>query len=171
MLTVVLGACAEDGGGGDATETTDANTETTGGRTTGGATSTGAQSEESSGSSSADTSSSATEPESDVGFDDVSPIYNQKCGPCHVTATFGGHNLGSADLAVGFGDSQLAANSADCDGLTKGACSLVRIQSGSMPMGLGCTGDPTTDADNESCLTAEEQSLVAAWIEGGQEGP
>lgn len=168
-MAVVLGACADDDvGDGDATGTTDGDT-----GTVGGVSSTGAESEASSEASAADTSTSTstTGPAGNVGFADVSPIYNQKCGPCHVTASFGGHNLGSADLAVGFGDSQLAANSADCDGLTKGACSLVRIQSGSMPMGLGCTGDPTTDADNESCLTAEEQSLVAAWIEGGQEGP
>lgn len=106
-----------------------------------------------------------------IGFDALSPIYNQKCGPCHFTASFGGHNLGSVTLPEAYEDRQRAADSAACVGLTKGACSLVRIQSGSMPMGLGCTGDPALDVDNAACLTAEEQELLQLWIDDGQQGP
>ncbi len=166
FVAVVVGACAEDVGDGEATGTTDADS-----GTAGGGSSTGAGSEGSSSSSGADTQGATTGTGETVGFGDLSPIFNHKCGPCHVTASFGGHNLGSADPAVGFADSQLPANSAACDGLTKGACSRVRVQSGSMPMGLGCTGDPGTDAANQSCLTEREQELLAAWIEGGQAGP
>lgn len=106
-----------------------------------------------------------------VTFDAVSPIYNELCGPCHVTASFGGHNIGSSVPMTGFDDSQLDATSPTCAGLSKGACTLVRIQSGSMPMGLGCTGDPAVDVDNAACLTQAQQDLIQAWLDEGQLGP
>jgi hypothetical protein len=56
-----------------------------------------------------------------------------------------------------------------CDGKTKGACLLVRIQDGTMPQGGGCTGDPAQDTAKAGCLTAEEQAKLQAWIDGGQQ--
>ncbi|MCH9680013.1 MAG: hypothetical protein K0V04_01165 [Deltaproteobacteria bacterium] len=106
-----------------------------------------------------------------VTFDAVSPVYTQMCGPCHVSASFGGHDIGSRVVADGFADSQLDANSPACAGLSVGACTLIRIQSGSMPMGLGCTGDPAQDSANDLCLTQEQQLLIRAWIDGGEAGP
>lgn len=105
-----------------------------------------------------------------ITFDEIAPIYQDKCLPCHTTGTFGGHNIGDDDLAAAYEDSQLDANIATCNGLTKGACALVRIQNGSMPMGFGCTGDPAVD-DGELCLTAEEQDRIQTWIDDGELGP
>ncbi len=107
----------------------------------------------------------------DADFADVASLFSDKCGPCHVSASLGGHDIGAPDLNAAFADSQLPAASADCDGLTKGACTLVRIQSGSMPMGFGCTGDPQDDAGNDRCFTVDEQALLESWIDGGQASP
>lgn len=116
-------------------------------------------------------SSSTGEPDDGViTFDEIAPIYQAKCLPCHVSGTFGGHNIGDDDLAAAYEDSQLEANIASCNGLTKGACALVRIQDGSMPMGFGCTGDPTMD-EGELCLTQEEQDRIQSWIDDGELGP
>jgi hypothetical protein len=69
-------------------------------------------------------------------------------------------------------DTQVAANPAvapDCTASeTVGACTLVRIQDGSMPIEAGCTGNPTTDAGNAACLTAAEQATLQQWIADGQ---
>lgn len=104
-----------------------------------------------------------------VTFSDVAPIYQAKCTPCHTDFGFGSHNIGSADVAVGYSDSQL--QSYYVPGATKGAATLVRIKDGSMPMGQGCTGDPAADAGNPACLTKAEQDLIQAWITGGQLAP
>ena len=37
-----------------------------------------------------------------------------------------------------------------------------------MPKGKGCTGDPMLDAGNMACLTAFQQSVIEAWLNGGQ---
>lgn len=89
------------------------------------------------------------------------PIYAAKCMPCHAGGGSGGHNI-----ALNYADSQLS--SYYCPGKTKGACTLVRIQEGSMPAGANCSGNPTTDMGNPACLTAAEQATLAAWIDGGQ---
>lgn len=170
-----MGACGEGGpdtgAEGPTSQSTDAQTEE-GEATTSSATSDGETSSETSAAETAGTSVGDSGPSGEaVGFDVVSPIYNQKCGPCHVNASFGGHNLGSGMVSEAYEDSQRAASSATCAGLTKGACSLIRIQSGSMPMGLGCTGDPAADVGNDACLTTEEQGLLQTWIDDGQQGP
>ncbi len=90
------------------------------------------------------------------------PIYAAKCSPCHAGGGSGGHNV-----AQSYADTQLS--SYYCPGLTKGACTLVRIRDGSMPAGRGCTGNPVMDAANSACLTAAEQALLQAWIDRGQQ--
>jgi hypothetical protein len=92
---------------------------------------------------------------------DVQPILQVKCAPCHTTGGSGGANLASSYAAT-----QLL--SYYCSGLTKGACTLVRVQNGSMPYGKGCTGNPVLDAGNPACLTAAEQATLQLWITGGQ---
>jgi hypothetical protein len=77
-----------------------------------------------------------------------------------------GRGSGGANLASSYSSTQLA--SYYCPGNTKGACTIVRIQNGSMPAGAGCTGNPVTDAGNPACLTATEQATIQAWITGGQ---
>lgn len=106
-----------------------------------------------------------------ITFDEVQPLFSQSCSPCHTNAMFGGHNVGDSDPAMGYADSQLDAMAGACAGLTVGACTLVRIQSGEMPMGFGCTGDPKMDAGDEACLTADEQALIQTWIDDGQLAP
>lgn len=92
---------------------------------------------------------------------EIQPIFAAKCGPCHVALKSGG-----ANLAVSYADTQKPAYS--CAGKTKGACSAVRIQNGTMPTGMVCSGNPGTDAGKSACLTAAEQATLQAWIAGGQ---
>lgn len=93
---------------------------------------------------------------------DVQPILAAKCAPCHTTG-----GSGSANFATSYADTQLP--SYYCPGKTKGACTIVRIQEGSMPQGAGCTGNPTADAGKPQCLTAAQQATIQAWITGGQQ--
>ena len=188
-LAFVVAGCGDDGGGEGEGGTTVANGtgDSSGGTTMvgGGETSSGGGGETTDSGASSDGSGDSTgpEPTDDGGststgtpddgvitFDEVSPIFVAKCAPCHTTGTFGGHNLGDDDLVAAYQDSQLDANIAVCNGLTKGACALVRIQNGSMPMGFGCTGDPKAD-DAEVCLTQEEQDRIQAWIDDGELAP
>jgi hypothetical protein len=97
-----------------------------------------------------------------VTYADVQPIYQAKCSPCHTTLGSGGTNFGSF-----YADSQLA--SYYCAGQTKGFCTLVRVQNGSMPAGAGCTGSPVLDSGNPACLTAGEQATLTDWITQGEQ--
>jgi hypothetical protein len=92
---------------------------------------------------------------------DVKPILAALCVPCHTTFGDGGSNFASS-----YAQSQLA--SAVCPGKTVGACTVVRIQNGSMPQGAGCTGNPATDSGDAACTTAAQQATIEAWIVGGQ---
>ena len=92
--------------------------------------------------------------------DDVQPLLQAKCGPCHVSGGAGGVNHASS-VADAHRDSSA------CAGQKVFECILVRVQDGSMPPGGACTGDPAADAGNERCLTAAEQDLLADWIEAG----
>ncbi len=88
------------------------------------------------------------------------PIFQEKCDTCHTGDGNGGHNVGSV-----YADALLAADDNACAGLTVGECTIVRIQSGEMPLGAGCSGDPAQDAGNASCLTAGEQDVIQSWID------
>ena len=99
-------------------------------------------------------------------FADVQPVYNKYCGGCHTGGGSGGHNIGSTNLATAYADSQKASYL--CPGKTKGACTIEQIQSGYMPLGKGCSGDPATDAAKPACLTAQDQATIQAWIDDGQ---
>jgi hypothetical protein len=96
---------------------------------------------------------------------DAQPIFEAKCSPCHTVDDAAG-----VDFASSYADTQVAGNPAYCpSGVTVGACTLVRIQNGSMPFGAGCTGDPAKDAGKDACLTAAEQATLASWISDGQQ--
>jgi hypothetical protein len=74
------------------------------------------------------------------------------------------------DFASSYADTQIAANPAYCpSGITVGACTLVRIENGSMPYGAGCTGNPVQDAGKSACLTAAQQAMLQSWISDGQQ--
>jgi hypothetical protein len=97
---------------------------------------------------------------------DASPIYKAHCSPCHA-----GGGSGGVNFATVYADTQKPpnANVTACTGVTTvGACTLIRIQNGQMPLGKGCTGNPVTDAGNAACLTQAEQNTLAAWIAGGE---
>jgi hypothetical protein len=95
--------------------------------------------------------------------DDVSPLMQIRCAPCHTSTT---STSTDASFALHYANTQVPSQ--NCPGLTNGACFLVRIKNGSMPQGAGCTGDPTADAANSACLTAAEQEIMTQWILGGQ---
>jgi len=94
----------------------------------------------------------------------VKPIFMAKCTPCHSA---GGIGAGSHTLADSNADALKPGLNAECAGLTRGACTIERVEDGDMPLGKGCTGDPAQDASNTACLTQQEQDLLEAWIAGG----
>jgi hypothetical protein len=75
---------------------------------------------------------------------DVAPIFAARCGSCHTTGGSGG-----ANFATSYAESQRV--SYYCAGLTKGACTVVRVRNLSMP-----------------AMTPSELAVVDAWIAGGQ---
>ncbi len=93
---------------------------------------------------------------------DVQPILGAKCIGCHTGGNSGSHNIGNT-----YADASKSTINAQCSGLTVGECTIVRIQSGQMPAGAGCTGDPAQDTANAACLTQAEQDTLQAWIDGG----
>lgn len=119
----------------------------------------------------ADTAVAADTATAGVTFDQANAIFAGKCTPCHTGGGSGGHNMGAADLAAAYADSQKDASIAKCDGLKKGACAIVRIAAGDMPKGKGCTGDPSQDSGNAACLTQAEQDTIQAWIDDGMLAP
>ncbi|MCI4338600.1 MAG: hypothetical protein L3J72_04795 [Thermoplasmata archaeon] len=136
-----------------------------------GSSSSSSSSSGSSGSSSASSSSSSSSSGSAATVTytaDVLPIFAHYCAPCHTV-----QDDGQSDFAFSYSDSQAAANptvSPACTASqTVGACSLTDIQIGNMPLGAGCTGNPTTDSGNAACLTAAEQATLEAWISDGQQ--
>lgn len=94
--------------------------------------------------------------------DDVAPVLQVKCFPCHTGAGFGGHNL-----ATNYPDALKPTVGLACmpPNTIVATCALVRIQNGQMPQGKFCTGDPVQDAGNASCLTQAEQDAFQAWID------
>ncbi|MGK3994959.1 hypothetical protein [Sorangium sp. So ce1024] len=100
---------------------------------------------------------------------DVEPILKARCAPCHTTP-----GMPSGGFTISYESSQTDAEFQACarQGLSRGACSLVRVRDGSMPsvsFGMArCTGDPARDGGNASCLTAEEHATLAKWVEGGE---
>jgi len=103
-----------------------------------------------------------------VVWDDVYPIFEASCAPCHAGAVpdagpSGGHSIASPDKLAAFAASQQTATIAKCNGKTIGECALIRIGDGSMPASGDCQ-DPKT----EKCPTADEQALIRQWIDDGQ---
>jgi hypothetical protein len=87
---------------------------------------------------------------------DIHPIFAQRCGPCHVTNSSGGHNVGSADLDAAYADA-----------VELGQTLVIMIDGGGMPppeaeppnncaYGDG-PGDP-------GCVPVAELELIKTWI-------
>ncbi|MSP24650.1 MAG: hypothetical protein EXR75_05695 [Myxococcales bacterium] len=81
---------------------------------------------------------------------DIRPILMNRCGQsnCHSAAA------ASGALNVEIYD-DLPKSALFCDGLTKGACALVRIKEGSMPK--NCFG----------CVPQSEIDLIQQWVDAG----
>jgi hypothetical protein len=96
---------------------------------------------------------------------DVQPILQAKCDPCHTTDGAGGFNH-----ATDYDATQEASEV--CAGMKVYQCMLMRVQNGSMPEDGDCSGDAAADATNARCLTAAEQDVLAGWVAAGApEGP
>lgn len=85
---------------------------------------------------------------------DVHPIFVARCGPCHVTQSSAGHNVGSDDIDVAYADAVAYSESI-----------LVRTNGGGMPPPFAdppndCSGGP----GDPGCLTVEEYALIQAWV-------
>jgi hypothetical protein len=78
-----------------------------------------------------------------------------KCTPCHAGNGFGGHDIGQADEAAAYMDSQ--QDSTVCAGDTVGGCSAKRIRQGTMPAGGLSASEKIRVAD-----------IMDSWIAGGQ---
>ena len=91
-----------------------------------------------------------------VNFNQIHPILNAGCSGffCH-SGGFANDNIDTAFKAIE----------------DKGLCApiLDAVQSGAMPPGKGCTGDPLQDANIEGCLNAEEHALLSTWVLGNEE--
>lgn len=91
---------------------------------------------------------------------DVHTEFRSSCTPCHSTGSSGGFQVAQTNAADAYDDSQLSATSGACAGLTKGACSAVRVRNGSMPPGGLSASERTRVAD-----------IVDSWVAGGQLAP
>ena len=98
-----------------------------------------------------------------VTYVDTQPIYAAKCAGCHTGDGNGGHDIGSV-----YADSLLMAGHASCTDMTIAECSLVRIDSGHMPLGGGCASTvPDDDTNAAMCITETEYATIEQWIADG----
>jgi hypothetical protein len=98
---------------------------------------------------------------------DVQPIFMVKCAPCHTGQGLGGHNIGT-----NYADALMPVSSLDAMGcwdstnmvpMTVGACALISIMNGWMPMAMGCFNTPRP----ATCVSLAEQDIIAAWVAEG----
>ena len=92
-------------------------------------------------------------PDVQATFTEVHPILEAGCagGLCH--------SGGMANFDIG--------NAYDTI-VDKGLCNSIlnEVQSGAMPAGQGCTGDPALDELNPGCLSQEEHDILESWVTG-----
>jgi hypothetical protein len=82
---------------------------------------------------------------------DIWPIFNSKCGPCHVTEHIGGHNVGSANKAAALADA-----------IRREDDIISEIRSRDMPP--GCSSASKSD---DFCVTDTEFKQIRAWFDAG----
>lgn len=100
-----------------------------------------------------------------VTYQDVKPLFVQKCTPCHAQ---GGVGAAFHTLADSYDTANKPAEAGGaCPGKKMGECTIVMVKMGFMPFGKNCSGDPTRDSANPACLTAAEQKLLEDWVAGG----
>ncbi len=82
---------------------------------------------------------------------DIWPIFNSKCGPCHVTQRQGGHNVGSEDLGIAL---EAAIDRQDDI--------LRELRSKAMPPGCSRVG-----ASTDSCVSNAQIDEIDSWYAEG----
>ena len=91
-------------------------------------------------------------------FADVTPIFQKSCSGffCHGGGFASGNSAAAYDAVV-----------------NKNLCApiLKEVQSGAMPAGKGCSGDPVKDAGIAGCLTQSEYDLLVSWVTGDEACP
>jgi hypothetical protein len=98
-----------------------------------------------------------------VKYADVQPIFMAKCAPCHTTGTGTKFPLNYADA-----NKTVLTGGAECGTTAKvGACTIVRIKSGSMPYQKMCKPEAGQPPDPSLCVTAAEQAKIQAWVDAG----
>ena len=104
------------------------------------------------------TAKAPTWPDAQATFDDVHPILESGCsgGFCH--------SGGMANF-----DKEKAYKTV----INKGLCDTIlqQVQSGEMPAGKGCTGDPLADAVIPGCLNQDDHDILISWITGDESCP
>ena len=83
--------------------------------------------------------------------DDIWPIFNSACGPCHVSSGLGGNNIGNTDVDASFEDASRV-----------GERVMVRIDAGEMPP--GCAGGAPGDL---GCVTEADYADLEEWYAAG----
>jgi len=100
----------------------------------------------------------------EVSFACIHPVFEAKCATCHTVGKQGNVEVGNQNILQAYENSQQRSYT----GGTIGDASLTRISDGSMPPGVGCTGNPVADKANDLCLNSFEYDLLEAWVESGQ---
>jgi hypothetical protein len=91
-------------------------------------------------------------PSGELSFEaDVWPIFNSKCGGCHVSQSLGGQNIGSEDLEEALADAKRIEDRVLSD-----------LESGRMP--LGCGQPP---GGGGTCVSEDDFEAIEAWYEAG----
>jgi len=93
-------------------------------------------------------------------------VFRPKCSGCHGASPGAGGLALTEDIDIA---SLNAPGGGACGGAVKGRCTLVRVRSGSMPMGGGCVGYsgtgtyPQHNIDSPQCLNEEEYGTLERW--------
>lgn len=82
---------------------------------------------------------------------DVFPILNTACAPCHAGSGFGGNNIGGPDVDDAFEEASALADNV-----------VNRISNGGMPP--ACAGG---DPGDNGCVSEEDLATIEAWVEAG----
>ena len=86
---------------------------------------------------------------------DIQPIFAARCGPCHVTNSSAGHNVGGADI-----------DEAYADAIELGAVLVERVNGGGMPPDYA---EPPNNCGDQppgspGCITVAELELLQTWL-------
>ncbi len=95
-------------------------------------------------------------------YADVQPIFQARCGGCHGPGSSGSHQIGTQFGAAEQGQSYYCAA-----GVSKAACTVVRMKDGSMPFGGGCQPYPADNSAIPGCPTIPEIDSIQAWVDAG----